>query len=101
MSSLLSHSTLEALAALDTSDEYPSTRHAHAGMVIADVTGNSDQLKVLKAVVSLVSVEMVDLLVLRERASKMTRHDEAMLKDVEASRSGDLDISVVSDAPNS
>lgn len=97
---LLAHAALESLAALGASDEGPSTRHSHAGMVVADVTGHSDQLKVRKAVVSPVAVEVVDLLMLCESASKMLPHDEAMLKDVDA-RAGDLDVSVVSDAANS
>jgi hypothetical protein len=90
-------SALEAFAASLAVDEDPSRRHPHGGMVVADVTGDRHEFKVLKAVVSLDPVDVVNLLVSPEASSKMLAHDEAMLKDVEAT-ARDLDVTVISDS---
>jgi hypothetical protein len=66
-------------------------------MVVCDVIGASSDFKVLKPVVVLDSVDVVDVLVAVERASKMALHDVAMLKHVEAAAC-ELDVSVFADS---
>lgn len=97
MFSHFGHSSLEVDAALGAVDDDPLVRHPHLGMVVCDVIGPSSELKVLKPVVVLDLVEMVDVLVLPESASKVALHDETMLEDVEAS-AGELNVAVSSDA---
>ena len=99
VSSALPHSSLEPLAALDALGDDPAVRHPHGGMVVVDVTGDRHESKVLKAVVSLIAVDMVYLLPAPELAAKMLAHDEAMLKDVEPA-ARDLDVPVVSPSAN-
>lgn len=99
VASMLVCSALELLSAVSAGNEDPSPRHPHRGVVVADMTGDRHERKVLKAVVSLVAVEVVDLLPSSEAAAKMLAHDEAMLKDVEASAC-DLDVPVGSLASN-
>jgi hypothetical protein len=65
-------------------------------MVVCDVSGASSEFKILKPVVVLDLVEVVDVLVGSESAAKMALHDEAMLKDVDAS-SGELYVAVGAD----
>ena len=67
-------------------------------MVVCDVTGASSEFKILNAVVMLDAVEVVDVLVFPESAPKVTLHDLAMLKDVEASAC-ELNVAVGPDAP--
>ena len=67
--------------------------------MVVDVTGDRHESKVLKAVVSLIAVDMVYLLPAPELAAKMLAHDEAMLKDVEPA-ARDLDVPVVSPSAN-
>jgi hypothetical protein len=67
-------------------------------MVVCDVSGASSELKILKPVVMLDSVEVVDVVVESESAPKMLLHDVAMLKDVEPA-SSELNVTVPPDFP--
>jgi hypothetical protein len=93
------HSALELLAAVSAGDDDPLRRDAHGGVAVLDVIGDRHELKVLKAVVSLVAVDVVNLLPSSESAAKMPPHDKAMLEDVE-STARDLDVAVVSLSAN-
>ena len=89
----LAHSSVEVASALVALDDGPPRRHPQGGMVVCDVSGASSEFKVLKAVVVLDAVEVVDIVVGSERAANVALHDEAMLKDVEASAC-ELNVSV-------
>jgi hypothetical protein len=68
-----------------------------ACMVLSGVISDANDSQVLQAVVSSVSVLVVDVLISRQLAAKMAFHDDAMLKSVRAA-SGELNVSISPDS---